>query len=223
MRLVNQSYDIEFNFIENVVIVLSIENHRAYRDILEELWRQYKGEYGGFILSEDDKELKISQKIECIYNIFCINSNERKILSKLYQELIYQNGTLLQDESIRFKQTLIDYFDKLISTVPYNLKYNFDVDLASLMKAVSLETDEETDTLLDKLVQYIKLMKQICGVNIFVIPNLKYYFSEEEIMHFYEFVIYEKIYLIIIEPVQTKHYKYEKGWIIDNDMCIIEL
>ena len=121
MKLVNTLYNLEFDLMENQILVLSIENHLAYRNILEELWKQYKGETGNFILSDGDKELKMSQRIECIYNIFNINTNDRKIISKLYQELTYQNDALLQEESIRFKQELMEYFDKLISTVPYNL------------------------------------------------------------------------------------------------------
>ena len=76
-----------------------------------------------------------------------------------------------------FKQELISYFDKVVSTVPYNLKYNFDTDLSSLMKSISVEIDDDSDSLLEKMMQYINLMNQICGVNIFVIPNLKAYFS----------------------------------------------
>lgn len=197
--------------------------HLAYRNILEELWKQYKGETGNFILSDGDKELKMSQRIECIYNIFNINTNDRKIISKLYQELTYQNDALLQEESIRFKQELMEYFDKLISTVPYNLKYNFEVDLSSLMKAISVETDVECDSLLEKMLQYIKLMNQICGIDIFVIPNLKYYFSTEETMQFYQFAMYNKIYIVVIEPTLSPHMEGEKSWIIDDDLCIIEL
>lgn len=223
MKLVNTLYNLEFDLMENQILVLSIENHLTYRNILEELWKQYKGETGNFILSDGDKELKMSQRIECIYNIFNINTNDRKIISKLYQELIYQNDALLQEESIRFKQELMEYFDKLISTVPYNLKYNFEVDLSSLMKAISVETDVEGDSLLEKMLQYIKLMNQICGIDIFVIPNLKYYFSTEETMQFYQFAMYNKIYIVVIEPTLSLHVEGEKSWIIDDDLCIIEL
>lgn len=135
----------------------------------------------------------------------------------------YQNDALLQEESIRFKQELMEYFDKLISTVPYNLKYNFEVDLSSLMKAISVETDVECDSLLEKMLQYIKLMNQICGIDIFVIPNLKYYFSTEETMQFYQFAMYNKIYIVVIEPTLSPHMEGEKSWIIDDDLCIIEL
>lgn len=223
MKLVNTLYNLEFDLIENQILVLSIENHLAYSNILETLWKQYKGEGGDFILSDESKELKLSQKMECIYNIFNINTNDRKIITKLYQELTFQNDTLLQEESVLFKQELISYFDKVISTVPYSLKYNFDTDLSSLMKSISVEIDDDSDSLLEKTMQYIKLMNQICGVNIFVIPNLKAYFSTEEIIQLYEFTIYNKIYLIVIEAIQTPHIEGEKGWIIDDDLCIIEL
>lgn len=223
MKLVNTLYNLEFDLIENQILVLSIENHLAYSNILETLWKQYKGEGGDFILSDESKELKLSQKMECIYNIFNTNTNDRKIITKLYQELTFQNDTLLQEESVLFKQELISYFDKVISTVPYSLKYNFDTDLSSLMKSISVEIDDDSDSLLEKTMQYIKLMNQICGVNIFVIPNLKAYFSTEEIIQLYEFTIYNKIYLIVIEAIQTPHIEGEKGWIIDDDLCIIEL
>ena len=127
--------------------------------------------------------------MDCIYNIFSINTNDRKIITKLYQELTFQNDTLLQEERVLFKQELISYFDNVISTVPYNLKYNFDTDLSSLMKSLSVEIDDDSDSLLEKMMQYINLMNQICGVNIFVIPNLKVYFSTEEIIQLYEFTI----------------------------------
>lgn len=107
----------------------------------------------------------------------------------MYQELTFQNDTLLQEERVLFKQELISYFDNVISTVPYNLKYNFDTDLSSLMKSLSVEIDDDSDSLLEKMMQYINLMNQICGVNIFVIPNLKVYFSTEEIIQLYEFTI----------------------------------
>lgn len=205
MKLVNTLYNLEFDLIENQILVLSIENHLAYSNILETLWKQYKGEGGDFILSDESKELKLSQKMECIYNIFNTNTNDRKIITKLYQELTFQNDTLLQEESVLFKQELISYFDKVISTVPYSLKYNFDTDLSSLMKSISVEIDDDSDSLLEKTMQYIKLMNQICGVEIFVIPNLKAYFSPEEIIQLYEFTIYNKIYLIVIEAIQTPH------------------
>ena len=223
MRLVNTFYNLELELKENQILILSVENPKIYREFLKDLWNQYKGDDGNFILSDNTKELKLSQKIECIYNIFNINQNDKKIISKLYQELSLQNDLLLQGEFMHFRQAVIEYFDKVISTVPYNLKYNFDTDLITLMKAISLENAQDAETIIEKLIQYIKLMHEICMIDIFVIPNLKYYFSSEDIKQFYQFIIYSKIHLIIIESHRTPAINDEKSWIIDKDMCIIEL
>lgn len=66
-------------------------------------------------------------------------------------------------------------------------------------------------------------MHEICMIDILVIPNLKYYFSSEDIKQFYQFIIYSKIHLIVIESHRTPAINDEKSWIIDKDMCIIEL
>ena len=67
---------------------------------------------------------------------------------------------------MHFRQAVIEYFDKVISTVPYNLKYNFDTDLITLMKAISLENAQDAETTIEKLIQYIKLMHEICMIDI---------------------------------------------------------
>ena len=72
MRLVNTFYNLELELKENQILILSVENPKIYREFLKDLWNQYKGDDGNFILSDNTKELKISQKIECIYNIFNI-------------------------------------------------------------------------------------------------------------------------------------------------------
>lgn len=35
--------------------------------------------------------------------------------------------------------------------------------------------------------------------------------------------MYNKIYMVVIEPTLSPHMEGEKGWIIDDDLCIIEL
>lgn len=35
--------------------------------------------------------------------------------------------------------------------------------------------------------------------------------------------MYNKIYIVVIEPTLSPHMEGEKSWIIDDDLCIIEL
>lgn len=220
--LVNTFYDFEIELIENEVVVLSIESPNAYQKILHDLWTQYNGIEGSFILSENSKELKIPKNIECIYNPFSVNLNDKKILTKMYQELSSQGTSLLQEEGTVLRKSLINYFDQLLNTVPYDITYNFDFDLISLIKALDVQTDVSSDTLIEQISSYMKLMQQLCGISIFVFNNLKGYFNESDLQLLYESARYNKINIINIEPIHTAHISGEKCWIIDRDLCIIE-
>jgi CRISPR type II-A-associated protein Csn2 len=83
MRIVNTLYDFEFNFNENEIMILTIENPEIYSNLLRDLWSQYEGGDGSFIFSDNEKEIKLSSKAECVYNLFSIDCNSKKIISNL--------------------------------------------------------------------------------------------------------------------------------------------
>jgi CRISPR type II-A-associated protein Csn2 len=85
---------------------------------------------------------------------------------------------------------------------------------------VVIETSWET--LLEQLIGYMQVMRQIYHIRIFTIMNLKQYFDETEIQGLYEFTFYEKIYLLVLESKYTECSKNEKCLIMDRDLCIIE-
>ena len=72
MRLINNDYGIEIEFIENNITVIVIENKIALIKILESMKRQMDGMDGDFILSEKDKQLKLDKKCEIIIDPFSI-------------------------------------------------------------------------------------------------------------------------------------------------------
>ena len=80
---------------------------------------------------------------------------------------------------------------------------------------------EET-TLAENMLNYIKFMKRICGLKVFFLINIKQYFKQEDMLCIYKECLYEKINLILVESSYNNSYDYEKAWIIDNDLCIIE-
>ena len=81
----------------------------------------------------------------------------------------------------------------------------------------------ELSNFYERIITYIKLMHQICNIELFVFYNLKDYFNSEKIELFYKDCLYEKINIIIIESSKSEKIKYEKYYILDNDLCIIEI
>ena len=141
----------------------------------------------------------------------------------MYQELKNQSNSILQEDTLKLNSYIVEYLDKLIMTVNYNLKFNFDMDLSGIMKLYGVEVDCNAESLLEQIVEYIKVTAQICGMNLFVFIDIKHYLTKCELKELYKTAFYEKVNLIIVEPVHTEKLDEEKSCIIDKDLCIISL
>ena len=158
------------------------------------------------------------------WSVFLIhlNCNDKKIINKLYQELKEYVDISLMKESIELNGKVLEFLEQIMSLSPYALEYKLDLDVVTLFKSYEVRVESVYETLLERIIEYIKVMRQVCNVNIFVFVDLKHYLSKFEIKQLYECVFYEKVYLIILEPVQSVHIDCEKHWILDKDFCIIE-
>lgn len=223
MKLIHTGYDLTMELKENQINVLSIENRMAYSEILRDMWNQVQGWEGCFILSDKEKQLKISKEMECIFNPFSLNCNDRKILNKLYQEIKEQLDSFQLEEAMVLNANINKFLDGLLMKIPYALKYNPDFDLAGLLKLYNLEVEGSGETVLERIVEYLRVMSKVCGVHNYFFVGLKQYLSEEELEKLYEFIFYEKINLILAEAIQPSLLSVEKCWIIDKDLCIIEI
>ena len=223
MKLVYADYQLKVDLCENQVAVITIENPAVYSNVLQELWKQTHGETGKFILSDQGMIKPIAKWMECVMNPFAVDCNEKKIINRLYQELKEQADGVMFEDSMMLNREIVCYLEKLIFRVPYALEYDLDLNVAALLKCYDVRIVKDNESLLEKIVEYMKVSHQICNVQIFVFVALKQYLSETEIRQLYEFVLYEKIYLIIVDAHQEKRIPGEMHWIIDKDLCIIEL
>lgn len=221
MRLVIPPYDINIELKENTVNVLSVENPKAYSIILRDFWNQTQGMEGEILLSEGEKIYAMSKIMECVFNPFDIDCNDKKILNRLYQELKDYTVTNLVEENAELNSCILQYMDKIVDGVPYALDYIVDFDIVALLKIYGVSIQTSGETLLENIVEYLRVMKQICGISCFVFVGLKSYLNESELKQLYEFSFYEKINIIIIEPIHTPTLMGEKCWILDNDLCLI--
>ena len=97
-----------------------------------------------------------------------------------------------------------------------------DFDVTNLLKIYDVRMNSLAENLLEKIVEYIKAVNRICNIRIFIFVGLKQYLTENELEQLYEFIFYEHVYLIILEPMFTQILKGEKCCILDSDLCIIE-
>lgn len=222
MKFIYSPYQLEIDIREQQITVLTIENPKAYSEILSDLWNQKEGMEGKLILSENEKVKKISKDVDLVFNPFSLDCNNKKVLTKLHQELKELTNENLLNESVEINKQILEYLEKVINQAPYSLDYEVDFDVMNLLKIYDVRVDSLAENLLEKIVEYIKVMNRICNIQIFIFVGLKQYLTVNELEQLYEFVFYEHISVIILEAVFAKTINGEKGWILDSDFCIIE-
>ena len=223
MKLLHKEYGFELDIFENSISVLIIENAVAYAKIINDLWKQSNGDEGGFSLLEDDKTRSIAKDVECIINPFALSCNNKKIITKLYHELKDIALDKMQQETIDLNANLVSYIENLTQTVPYPINFHLDFDVSAILKSYNVILTEEYESLLEKIIEYIKVCRHICNIGIYFFVNLKCFLSEKEIFDLYEFAFYEKIKIVLFESIPNKTMDDEKVWILDQDLCIITL
>lgn len=221
MKLVNPDWNRQIEFTENTVSILVMENKQMFREILIDLKNQTAGTSGKLLLEDSVEVLKLSKSAEVILDYVTINLNDKKILSKLYNNLRakaleeYEGYSEIVDK-------VSDYVENLIFDEETDLVQIKNVDPIDIFKSVGLELEQQELTEQEKLLEYTSLLQRICEIKVFFFVNLKAYFSERELKELYETLLNRKVKFLLIESSKSEiSDDRERFYIFDDDCCEI--
>lgn len=223
MRIIHQEHNIGIDFEEGYVEVLCVENPKVLAMLVDDLLRQIEGGTGGWILSEKEKVLLLSKHMAGIINPFALDCNERKILNKIYSEFVEIASNEYPVETAELNGKIVDYLDMLFQRSAYHLDMQTDLDIAGILKLYDVKMEIESKELIERIIDYLRALHYICKIDMFAFVHLKEYLTEEELGALYEFANYEKLSLLFIESRYGGCLKYEKWWIYDKDLCMINV
>lgn len=224
MKIINKNWQRKIEIEENTIYTLVFENKKYYREKIKELISQHKGNEGNYIYSNDNKEISFEKNSYIITDIFSIEINSKKILSKIYNSLLKQ----ILDDTVEYnvlKTYIRAYFEKLIFNSPFEVEQVEEIDVNSLLKLGDFRIHVEDDDIVEKFIKFLKVLVQLCGINIIFIVGLHNVFKDEEIKAIYKEACVNKISVINIEFQQFKNLSdenyIEKVYIFDKDNCEI--
>ena len=221
MKLVNAELFLNINIEENKPVVLTIENPKAMAEVVGQLYELYNSGEGDFILSEDGKELPFERTTEIIINPFLIDFNSRKVQSKLYSELLNAEASYVEEKAL-IQALIIEYLDKLTQNVPYEMISNdLDLDSMKLFKMFEVRIEAQCNSLLEKLVEYTKILSRLLRKRLLVFVSISSYLDTDQLNALYEICNYNKMKVLLIESHELYLPFHTKTYIIDKDNCMI--
>ena len=224
MKIINKNWQRKIEIEENTIYTLVFENKKYYRENIKELISQHKGNEGNYIYSYENKEISFEKCSYIITDIFNIEINSKKILTKIYNSLLKQ----IIDDTVEYNELTTHiraYFEKLIFNSPFEVEQGEEIDINSFLKLGDFRIHIEEDDILEKFITFLKVLVQLCGINTIFIVGLHNIFTDEEIKEIYKEACVNKISIINIEYQQFDNLSddnyIEKVYIFDRDNCEI--
>ena len=224
MKIINKNWQRKIEIEDNIIYTLVFENKKYYRENIIELINQHKGNEGSYILSNDNKEISFDKNSYIITDIFNIDINNKKVLSKIYSSLLKE---IVDDISSynELSTNIKAYFEKLIFNSSLEIEQGEDIDISSLLKLGDFKIHVEQDNILEKFVKFLKVLTDLCGRKIIFVVGLHNVFTQDEIIEIYKEVCLNKINIINIEYRQFSNLSNENYreivYIFDKDNCEI--
>ena len=224
MKIINKNWQRKIEIEDNIIYTLVFENKKYYRENIIELINQHKGNEGSYIFSNDNKEISFEKNSYIITDIFSIDINNKKVLTKIYSSLLKE---LVEDISSynELSTNIRVYFEKLIFNSSLEIEQGEEIDMSSLLKLGDFKIHVENDDILEKFVKFLKVLSELCGYKIIFVVGLHTVFTQEEIIEIYKEVCLNKINIINIEYQQSNNLSNENYkeivYIFDKDNCEI--
>lgn len=223
MKLIYPDYNYQIIFKEQNVNTVVIENEKEFTHLVGELLLQCDSKDGRFVLSDENKILKISTNMLCVINPLSLTLNSKKAVDKIYDQLqeVIQTSELYLSEKEMYSK-ILEFIQKSIEQYDYPLVVDDEIESRNIFKLVNLRWSDENDNLLDSIIDYMKINCRLLNYKVFAFVNLKSFLTTEELELLFRTCLYEKYNLLLIESTaRVKRFDCERVLVIDKDCCEI--
>lgn len=220
MKIVYPKIDAVFHLSrEDKVNVLVIENQKLFVEILSDINDQINGLEGKMVLSIDNISCLISQNLELISEYVPFDVNKKNLIIKLYKKL--NNIAVNEEFFIKNKSlntNIIDFALEVSNELDNEFEFNAEIDPINIFKIIDFKFNQSLN-LTEKIIEYIKIVRDYDKEKCFILVNLRNYISLDEIDEFYKMILYNKFKVLIISGGDHPKSEYEEKIVIDEDLC----
>ena len=221
MKLVHGKYNLLLPISEEKPSILVVENPDVMTEFVSSFMQQLEGNEGDFLLVNGEKVLDLQKSVELIINPFSIDFNNKKMLSSLFSNLSRTGNDFIEKKNDVLQKS-VSLLDFLVSKENFlGITYNSDFDWPAFFKMFNVQFDNEYESLLVKLTEYMKLLSSFSKCEFIVFVNLSSYLSQNDLNQLLKTALYCKIKVVFIESSDVLTFSKSYVCVIDKDRCLI--
>ena len=219
MKLVYENVAHVLHFSEGVAVELVVENKKLFYQMVNDLTVQTDGGQGGFVLSIEDKPVEISKNADVTLQFAPFQLNRKGLLTKLYSFL---EKTAVQPENYIRTGELLGAFELFVAHLADELPFDIDcrkMAVGTIIRAVAPEIEDNYQNALERIFAYMEFVRELDRDRLFVMINMRAYFSDEEMERFIESICLHDFKVLLLESHTYGKLKNMNRYTVDEDLC----
>lgn len=219
MKLVYSDMGHILRFDGGYVNELVVENKKLFCDMVESAAMQADGSHGKFLLSIADRPVEFHRYADVTVQFAPFQVNRKNLLTKLYSAL--ERNAQAADNYLRTAEILGEierYILYLAEDLPLELNCSR-LAMGAIIKAAAPEVDDSSRGTLEKIFDYMQLVRELDRDRLFIMVNMRTYFSDEDMERFTESACLHDNKVLLLEGSAQAKLKNTKRYTIDADLC----
>ena len=168
------------------------------------------------------EEKSIGKCLSINHNPFQLCENDHKMRTALYKLLETEVQTLDFEYYKEVESKIIQFLQHVNMQSSYPLTMSDSIGMTEIFKLGQLQLELTKDSVPERLYEYIYALHRLAGAQCVVMYNVRNIFTNTETEVFLKEISEQEISVLFLErsvpPIVTK---YEKLYIVDQDLCEI--
>ena len=169
---------------EGSITTLVMEEPNLFRKFVEDLTKQTEGVDGEIVCSVDYVPKDAKQLVEVIGQFAPFEINKKQLLNKIVAQM---EKTALNAGHYAKARALLQQIEQFMEEIAFD--YNCDliyekIDIGSIIKAVGIRLADDYGHPLERILDYMTLVREFEKNKMFVMINMRSYFDDEAMKQF---------------------------------------
>lgn len=206
---------------EKEFLSIIIEEPTLLWNFLSDCKQAIEGSETGVVLSENDRPLAISKCAMLFTDYIDFQINQKSLVTKIAAELDKQamSGVYYQRT-----QEILTEIEQLVNDLTILLPCELQLEklsMQAILKAAGISVLDDYDSLEEKIIAYLELVREYEGKNYFIFYNLRSFVPAKRFSLLMETLLSRGYRMVLVDLKAECLIEGERRMIIDQDLCEI--
>ena len=201
------------------VNTLVVENSDYFRTFLQEIVNQINGESGGVTLSVNNAPVDIPKYLEVLDRFVPFDINKKSLLTKIMAAL---ERASMNETNLEPTQRLMAEIENWADTIAFSELCDImctKVSASTILRAIGVELIDDYDSLGEKILDYMGLVREYDRDKLFLLVNLRSYLSSKDVELFLHDVLTRGFHVVLLDSHDYDRVLSERRIVVDADLC----